>query len=68
MYCNECVRKGEHLAKGGELVAIHQRSDMVHMTIESTGALGPEEIVLTALEILREKMTKIKHHINNPLQ
>lgn len=68
MYCGECVRKGEQVAKGGDLVAIHQRSDVVHFSIESTGALTPEEIVLTALEILRDKMTKIKHHINNPMQ
>jgi len=71
MYCNECVLAGRHLMKessGGiqdDLVAIKTVSDRFHFTIESTGALPPEKILLTAISILSSKLVTIRGALNS---
>jgi hypothetical protein len=54
-YDGECLKKAEELGKPG-LVDIRAKEDAFHFTVESTGALRPEEIVVNALKVLERKM------------
>jgi len=64
MYCNECVYKAENF-NVPELVSIKQKQDRFIFTVETTGALRPEEIVLSALNVLKEKLTDLEQELIN---
>jgi len=59
MYCMECTVKAEALGVP-DLVEIQQVEDKFFFTVETSGALAPQEIVLTALAQLREKINTIE--------
>jgi DNA-directed RNA polymerase II subunit RPB3 len=59
-FCNECVQKAENLAKGQELVSVQQRQDRFIFTVESTGALRPEEIIFSAFNVIKQKLRNIR--------
>mmetsp|Transcript_23407 Transcript_23407/g.79655 ORF Transcript_23407/g.79655 Transcript_23407/m.79655 type:complete len:322 (-) Transcript_23407:779-1744(-) len=62
MYDQECIKKA--VAMGyPDLVEITQRQDAFIFTVEATGALPPEQIVLTALDILANKMDTIRGEV-----
>lgn len=64
MYCNECKKKAQTYGKP-DLVAINQKLDRFHFTVETTGALKPEEIVLSALNVIKQKLTNIQSHLTS---
>jgi len=64
MYCNECVYKAENF-NVPELVSIKQKQDRFIFTVESTGSLRPEEIVLSALNVLKEKLADLEQELSN---
>jgi len=63
MYCEECVRKAESFGKPN-LVSIQQKADRFIFTIETTGSLRPEEILLSAISVLKEKLANLKAHLH----
>lgn len=54
-YDNECLVRAEELGFPGA-VSIRKRQDAFIFTVESTGALKPAEIVLQAIDVLKEKL------------
>jgi len=48
-----------------DLISISMKPDRFIFTVESTGAMRPEEIVMRALEILKEKLTNLHSHLNH---
>eukprot|EP00899_Mesostigma_viride_P006905 jgi/Mesvir1/16215/Mv08473-RA.1 len=54
-YDEEVLRKCEALGKPG-LIEIIQKQDSFVFTVESTGALRPEEIVIKSIDIVRAKI------------
>jgi len=66
MYCMECKKKAEYFEKG-DAVSINQRTDKFYFTVETTGALRPEEIVLSAINAIKEKLSNVQQHVTeNP--
>eukprot|EP00823_Brevimastigomonas_motovehiculus_P009225 TRINITY_DN8892_c0_g1_i1.p1 TRINITY_DN8892_c0_g1~~TRINITY_DN8892_c0_g1_i1.p1 ORF type:complete len:359 (-),score=63.17 TRINITY_DN8892_c0_g1_i1:209-1285(-) len=55
MYCMECVNKAEALGVQ-DLVTVTQMPESFIFTVESTGALKPEDIVLDSFNILKDKL------------
>mmetsp|Transcript_2404 Transcript_2404/g.8575 ORF Transcript_2404/g.8575 Transcript_2404/m.8575 type:complete len:298 (-) Transcript_2404:90-983(-) len=56
-YCNECILEARRLTNDtGDLVSIKMSEDVFHFTVETTGSLRPEEILLSALEVLKQKL------------
>eukprot|EP01094_Clydonella_sp_ATCC50884_P024482 TRINITY_DN6141_c0_g1_i4.p1 TRINITY_DN6141_c0_g1~~TRINITY_DN6141_c0_g1_i4.p1 ORF type:complete len:222 (-),score=52.43 TRINITY_DN6141_c0_g1_i4:339-1004(-) len=64
IYCNECVIKGDALGKPG-LVSVKEYQDRHIFTVETNGQLKPEEVVLSALEVLMSKLKVIQDHLTH---
>jgi len=62
MYCMECKKKSEYFNKP-DAVQVIQKQDRFIFTVETTGALKPEEVVLTAFKVLREKLANVQNHL-----
>lgn len=54
-YDDECIEKAREMKKDG-LVTINPMQNRFLFTLEATGALPPEDIVLTAIRELRTKL------------
>jgi len=54
-FCNECKKKADEFGKP-DLVTISTKPDRFIFTVETTGALRPEEVVLSALSVLKLKL------------
>ncbi|PSC75301.1 DNA-directed RNA polymerases IV and V subunit 3 [Micractinium conductrix] len=59
MYDGEVLAKAEEMGKPG-LVTIKQKQDTFIFKVEGTGVLRPEDIVLTALEVLGRKIRNLQ--------
>jgi len=57
-FCQECVLRAVDMGKE-DLVQIQVKEDNFLFTVESTGSLPPEEIVLSAFGVLKEKLANI---------
>ncbi|KAJ5069917.1 DNA-directed RNA polymerase ii subunit rpb3 [Anaeramoeba ignava] len=57
-FCEECTKKANELDAGIN-IAIESEPNTFVFSVESTGALKPTEIVLSALRILKEKLRAI---------
>lgn len=66
MYCQECKRKAADLGKP-DLVTIGSKQDRFIFSVEVTGALRPEEIVLSALNVLKLKLANVQANLNMEL-
>lgn len=66
MFCDECVRKIENfkLEDPENALKISMRKDRFHFSVESNGALKPEEIVRSALSVLHSKLKDIQDNLN----
>lgn len=62
-YCDECVKKAQSMSKN-DLVRISYRNDRFIFTVETTGSLKPEEVVLSALKVLKDKLTLLQNYMN----
>lgn len=62
VYCMECKKKAEYFEKG-DAVSINQRTDKFYFTVETNGALRPEEIVLSAMNSIKEKLSNVQQHV-----
>ena len=63
IFCMECSKQGVKMGKA-DLVKIIPRSDTLYFSVETIGALSPEDIVSTAFHILYKKLD----HINFKLK
>lgn len=68
MFCNECVKKTEQFDPENRdptpLVYVRQKQDEFYFTVESTGAMPPEDIVMRALEVLMQKLANISECVS----
>jgi DNA-directed RNA polymerase II subunit RPB3 len=62
-YCQECVVKAESLGVP-DLVSIKEKPERFIFSVESNGALRPEEIVETAMGVIKDKLTTIEQEIS----
>ena len=60
--CEECTKVTERVMKLPGAVSIGERTDKFIFTLESTGAIDPAKIVLTALKVLKNKLTNLKDY------
>lgn len=62
IFCMECVKvaKSRGLKK---LIKVEMDNDELHFSVESTGALRPDEIVISAFDILRDKLERVSESI-----
>eukprot|EP01112_Ceratiomyxa_fruticulosa_P001158 TRINITY_DN1114_c0_g1_i1.p1 TRINITY_DN1114_c0_g1~~TRINITY_DN1114_c0_g1_i1.p1 ORF type:complete len:301 (+),score=58.74 TRINITY_DN1114_c0_g1_i1:216-1118(+) len=63
-FCKECIKKADSFGKP-DLVKIEQKQDRFHFTLETTGALRPEEVVISALQTLKDKLQNLKAQMND---
>eukprot|EP01133_Synstelium_polycarpum_P005278 gene5278-6116_t len=66
MFCLECKKKAETFGKP-DLVSVEQKTDKFIFTVETNGALRPEEIVLSAIQIIKRKLTDIQTQLQEGL-
>jgi len=62
-YCDECKKKAVALDVS-DLVSIRQKEDRFIFTVETTGSLPPERVVLQALSVLKDKLQNIHSQLN----
>jgi len=62
-FCQECKKKAEDYGKP-DLVTISTKSERFIFTVETTGALRPEEVLLSALNVLKLKLANLQQHLN----
>jgi len=56
MFCQECKKKAEDFNKP-DLVYIATKPERFIFTVETTGALNPESVVMNAFQVLKSKLT-----------
>eukprot|EP01111_Echinosteliopsis_oligospora_P018680 TRINITY_DN8704_c0_g1_i3.p1 TRINITY_DN8704_c0_g1~~TRINITY_DN8704_c0_g1_i3.p1 ORF type:complete len:309 (-),score=68.25 TRINITY_DN8704_c0_g1_i3:660-1586(-) len=59
MYCQECKKKAESFGRD-DIVTIQQNHSKFIFSVEAIGSLRPEEIVLSALNVLKVKLVSIQ--------
>jgi DNA-directed RNA polymerase II subunit RPB3 len=67
VHCDECITMSEKIKSDQadeNVVSIGLKPQRFYFTVESTGALRPEDIVLCAIEILEEKIKMIKNGVD----
>jgi len=62
MYCRECIKKSIEFGKP-DLVTIKQSEDRFIFKVEVTGSLRPEEVVLSALNVLKLKLANVQANL-----
>jgi len=62
-FCDECKQKAVQLGVP-DLVSVRLKQDRFLFTVETTGALRPEEVMRTALNIIHEKLTNLQSHLS----
>jgi len=63
-FCDECKVKAEAL-EVPNLVSIRPKDDRFIFTVETTGALPPERVVLQALAVLKDKLQDLHSQLNS---
>jgi len=57
-YCKECIKKAESFGCP-ELVTVQPKPERFIFSVESTSVLPPEQIVLTALNVIKDKLSDL---------
>jgi len=63
-FCNECKKKADDFGKP-DLVSISTKADRFIFTVETTGALRPEDVVLSALNVLKLKLASLQVNLRD---
>ena len=63
-YDEEVIKKAEAMGKPG-LVEINARQDAFIFTVESTGAIKASQLLLNAIDILRQKLDAVRFSDDN---
>ena len=64
--CQECTKYCQEVGLPNRSVTISENDTRFKFTIESTGALPPEEIVLRAIKILQRKVNDLADGLATP--
>jgi DNA-directed RNA polymerase II subunit RPB3 len=64
MFCDECSKKALSLGHP-DLVKVRPNQAKFHFTIESNGAMEPTKILYKSLEVLLERVSKVKDSVGN---
>jgi len=67
MYCQECKKKAVEMGKP-DLVLIIQKQDKFIFTVEVTRSLKPQDVVMNAFAILKEKLHVVKLNLEKESQ
>jgi len=65
MFCDQCVRVGRSFRESADddnVVSIETKPGRFIFTVETTGAMRPEEVVMSALRRLQEIVKTVKAH------
>lgn len=68
MFCQECVKVGDGIMyeitkrkhDSDKLVKVSHNTGVFHFTVESTGALPPEDIVMDAFDVILKKINVVE--------
>jgi DNA-directed RNA polymerase II subunit RPB3 len=68
MFCQECVKTGTTIMEEitrrkndtDKLIKVSHNPGVFHFTVESTGALAPEDIVMDAFEVILKKLAYVE--------
>lgn len=63
MYCEDCVTLAIEEFETKNLVKVYESTDTFIITVESTGALKPQDIVTRALTVLTDKLHNMETHL-----
>lgn len=63
MYCNECVDRAVELDQR-HLVDVRPIDDRFLFSVETTGSLPPEDVFLTSVNVLRDKLSMLHSEIS----
>lgn len=58
-YDDEVIKKAEAMGKPG-LVEVNAKEDSFIFTVESTGAIKASQLVLNAIDVLRQKLDAVR--------
>lgn len=64
MFCDECVKLSDSFKENPEddgLATVMMQEDRFTFSVETNGALKPEDVVLRAIEIVKDKLSDLKH-------
>jgi DNA-directed RNA polymerase alpha subunit len=64
MFCNECKLKAEGFEKP-DLVSIGTKPERFIFNVETTGSLPPPDVVLTSIQVLRQKLIDLQTALNS---
>lgn len=64
--CQECTKFSGELGLPNRAVSISEDDARFKFTVEGTGSLPPEEVVLRAIKILQRKVTDLSDGLANP--
>lgn len=64
IFCDECVIASEKVGRP-DLVAISTRPNRFVFNVETTGALNADQVVNFAINVLREKLSKLSSSLAN---
>jgi DNA-directed RNA polymerase II subunit RPB3 len=60
-YDDEVLKKAEAMGKPG-LVEIYAKEDSFIFTVETTGAIKASQLVINAIDVLRQKLDAVRLH------
>jgi DNA-directed RNA polymerase II subunit RPB3 len=63
MLCMECVKKTESMGMQN-VIDVSIIPHQFVFTVESTGALSPEQIVINAMKIIHSKISTLSQHVH----
>lgn len=69
MYCGECTAKCEEIAgrTDHDLLVVKSHDSKFVFTVETTGALAPEDVVQQALHVIRKKMLRLQVEVQEKM-
>lgn len=69
MYCGECEKRCAEIADrvDHELLSVKRNDNKFIFSVETTGALAPEDVVQQALYVIRKKMTSLQEEVQGKM-
>jgi DNA-directed RNA polymerase alpha subunit len=69
MYCGECTAKCAEIAGAvdHDLLVVKSCENKFVFTVETTGALAPEDVVQQALHVIRKKMLRLQEEVQEKM-
>jgi DNA-directed RNA polymerase II subunit RPB3 len=70
MFCGECEKACEDIAGGSvdhDLLSVKRDMSKFIFTVETTGALAPEDVVQQALHVIRKKMLSLQEEVQEKI-